>query len=264
MRADEPVHDRLGERRLVALVVAEAPVAEHVDDDGLVELLPVFGRDLGAEHHRLGIVAVDVEDRRLDELGDVGRIGRGARIARIGGEADLVVDDEMQRAAGAVAAQARKPEAFRDDALAGEGRVAVDEQRQHLRALEDVVELVLLGAHLAEHHGIDDLEMRRIGGQRQMHAVAVEFAVRRSAEVVLDVARAFDLVGRGRTALELVEDDAVRLAHHLAQHVEPAAMRHAEADLAQAELAAALDDLLERRDHRLGAVEAEALGSRDT
>ena len=33
MRPDRLVHQRLGERRLVAFVVAEAPVAEHVDDD---------------------------------------------------------------------------------------------------------------------------------------------------------------------------------------------------------------------------------------
>ena len=39
-------------------------------------------------------------------------------------------------------------------------------------------------------------------------------------------------------------------------------MGHAESDLLQAELAAALDDLLERRNHRLRAVEAEALGAR--
>ena len=38
-------------------------------------------------------------------------------------------------------------------------------------------------------------------------------------------------------------------------------MRHAEHDLLHAERAAALDDLLERRDHRLAAVEAEALGA---
>src|SRR5690242_19634157 len=38
-------------------------------------------------------------------------------------------------------------------------------------------------------------------------------------------------------------------------------MRHAERDLLHAERAAALDDLLERRDHRLPAVEAEALGA---
>ena len=38
-------------------------------------------------------------------------------------------------------------------------------------------------------------------------------------------------------------------------------MRHADADFLHAEIAAALDDLLERRDQRLGAVEAEALGA---
>ena len=38
-------------------------------------------------------------------------------------------------------------------------------------------------------------------------------------------------------------------------------MGHAETDFLQAELAAALDDLLERRNHRLAAVEAEALGA---
>ncbi len=47
VRADLLVHQRLGERRLVALVVAEAAVAPHVDDDRLLELLPEFGRDLG-------------------------------------------------------------------------------------------------------------------------------------------------------------------------------------------------------------------------
>ena len=38
-------------------------------------------------------------------------------------------------------------------------------------------------------------------------------------------------------------------------------MRHADDDIAHAERAAALDDLLQRRDHRLAAVEAETLGA---
>ena len=38
-------------------------------------------------------------------------------------------------------------------------------------------------------------------------------------------------------------------------------MGHAEDDVAHAERAAALDDLLERRDQRFAAVEAEALGA---
>src|SRR5438128_6439251 len=53
----------------------------------------------------------------------------------------------------------------------------------------------------------------------------------------------------------------MRLGQDLRQHVEPPAMRHADADVFDAERAAALDDLLERRDHRFGAVEPEALGA---
>ena len=96
-----------------------------------------------------------------------------------------------------MAAQAGQAEAFGDHALAGERRVAGDQQRHHHGAVfARRAVLVLLGARLAEHDRIDDLEMRRIGGQRQMHVVAVELAVRRGAEVILHVARALDFVGR--------------------------------------------------------------------
>ena len=61
--------------------------------------------------------------------------------------------------------------------------------------------------------------------------------------------------------LNLMKQRAVRLAHHLGQHVQPAAMRHAQNDFLYAEIATALDDLLKRRDQRFSAVEAEALGA---
>ena len=120
--------------------------------------------------------------------------------------------------------------------------------------------LILLGAYFAEHDRIDNFEVRRIGGERQVNLVVVELAVRRGAKVVLDVARALDLVWRRRAAFEFVEDRAMRLRHHLRQHVEPTAVGHADDNLADAKRAAALDDLLQRRDHRLAAVETEALG----
>ena len=65
------VHQRLGEAWLVALVVAVAAIAEHVDDDRLVKLLPKFDGNLGGEDDRFRIIAIHVEDRRLDHLGDV-------------------------------------------------------------------------------------------------------------------------------------------------------------------------------------------------
>ncbi len=55
----------------------------------------------------------------------------------------------------------------------------------------------------------------------------------------------------------------VGLAHHGGQHVQPAPVRHADDDFIDAQRAPALDDLLQRRDHGLAAVQAEALGARE-
>ena len=129
-------------------------------------------------------------------------------------------------------AQAGETEAFGDHALARERRIAMDQQRHHGRAIiRRAALLILFCAHLAEHHRIDDLEMRRISGERQVDVVVVERAVARRAEVILHVARAFHVIRRERAALELMEERPVRLAHHLRQHVEAAAMGHAEHDL---------------------------------
>ena len=159
---DEVVHQRLRHRRVVALVVTAAAVAHHVDDDVLVELLAELVGQLGHAHAGLGVVAVDVEDRRLDHPGDVGGVHRGARAARRRREADLVVDDDVDRAAGAVAAQLREVERLGDDALAGEGRVAVHEHGQHGEGLAGEVEPVLLGPHDALEHRVDRLEVRGV------------------------------------------------------------------------------------------------------
>ena len=147
-------------------------------------------------HHRFGIVAIHMEDRRLHHQRDVGAIGRGARIDRRGGEADLVVDDEMDGAAGAEALGARHGETFRHHALAGERGIAVDQQRQHAeRARRCRRSCYCLARALPSTTGSDDFQMRRVGGQRQMHLVAVEFAVGRGAQMVFHVARALTSVG---------------------------------------------------------------------
>src|SRR5690348_5579038 len=60
-----------------------------------------------------------------------------------------------------------------------------------------------------------------------------------------------------------MKDGAVRLGHDLRQNTEAAAMRHADDDVAYPERAAALDDLLQRRDHCLAAIQAKAFGPGD-
>ena len=73
---DELVHQGLGVARVVPLVVAVAPVADHVDDHVLVERLAEAEGQPGRPHAGLGVVAVDVEDRGLHHLGHVGRVDR--------------------------------------------------------------------------------------------------------------------------------------------------------------------------------------------
>ena len=50
--------------------------------------------------------------------------------------------------------------------------------------------------------------------------------------MILDVARAFDVGRVGAAALEFMEQLAIGLAHHIDQHVQAAAMGHAQHDLA--------------------------------
>ncbi len=240
--------------------MAEAAIAPHVDDDVAVEFLAVFDRQLAGEGHGFGIVAIDVQDRRLDALGDIGRVGRGPRELRARGKADLVVDDEMQAAAGIVAAHPGKSEAFPHDALAGKGRIAVDQHGQHLVVPDFIIANRLLRAHLAQHHRIDRFQMRGVGHQAHMHLDLVERTIGAGAEMIFDVARSADLVGGRRTAGEFVEDHAIGFAHHIGEDVQPPAMGHAVDDLAHAVGAAIFDHRFQSGDHAFAAVEAETLG----
>ena len=76
--------------------------------------------------------------------------------------------------------------------------------------------------------------MRRVGGQRQVNLLAVELPVGGRAEMIFDVARPLDFFRRRRRALEFGEDRRERLVHDVGEHVQPAAMRHADDDFLDA------------------------------
>ncbi len=79
--------------------------------------------------------------------------------------------------------------------------------------------------------------------------------------MIFDVARTFHIVGIERAALELVKQRPMRLGHQLGQNVEAPAMGHAQNDVLDAQSAATLDDLFERRDQRFTAVQTKPLGA---
>ena len=83
---------------------------------------------------------------------------------RRGGETDLVVDDDVHGAAGAMPAQTRQTEAFGDDALPRKCRITVQQDRHGLGA-GLVVLLVLFGAHFTQHDRIHGLKVGRVRGE---------------------------------------------------------------------------------------------------
>ena len=119
---------------------------------------------------------------------------RRARILGQRGEADLVVDHDVDRAAGAIAGQLRHVQRLRDDSLAGESGVAVDEQRHHFRALLRVLANSLPRARHAFHDGIDRFEVARIRrrAESSTSSPASSLRVVRVAEVIFHVAIARD------------------------------------------------------------------------
>ena len=82
--ADHLVHQRLRERGLVRFVVTVSPIANEVDEEILVESLPVGDAEPHGVHARFGVVAVDVNDRHLESLRQIARVVRRARVDRIG------------------------------------------------------------------------------------------------------------------------------------------------------------------------------------
>ena len=159
---DLPVHQRLGVGGVVALIVAVLAIADHVDDDVFLEPLPVLEGDLDGADAGVGVVAVDVQNRGLDGPGDVGAIAGGACFVGGGGEADLIINDQMDGAAGGIALEQGEIEGFGDNALAGESGVAVYEDGEHFFA-GDVVHARLFRADDAFDDRIDGLEVGRIG-----------------------------------------------------------------------------------------------------
>ena len=149
----------------------EAAVADEVDHEVVAELRAVGESEPDGGQRRLGIVGVDVHDRHVEALREVARVAGRAALGRIGRVADLVVRDQVQRAARRVALERLQIERLGDDALAGEGRVTVDQHGQRDRRIVDAGAaraVGLLGARATFDDRVGGLEVARVGDDRDV------------------------------------------------------------------------------------------------
>ena len=217
LRLDLLVHRWLGELGLVAFVMAAQAVAVHVNHDIALELLPELHREANGLGDGFGVFAIHVEDRNLQHLADVGRVGAGPGVFRIGREADLVVDDDVDGSARGVALQLAHVERFLDDAFPGERGISMNENHQALEWFTggDAVDL---GPHAAQGDGVDELEMAGVHTERDVNLLlCLGDPLRVVSEVVLDVAPAH--VGLGVEVFELAENLARLLAGDIGEDV---------------------------------------------
>ena len=152
------VHLRLGKIGFVALIVSIAAITDHIDDNIFAELPAVIGSQLKHVHQGLRIFPMDVEDRRHEHFGDIGAIAGRPGIFGKSGIADLVVNHQMQGAAGAVTFQLRHVQGFGHNALSGKSGIPVDQKRQHLVQLLAGCD-VLPGPGESFHHRIHRLQV---------------------------------------------------------------------------------------------------------
>ena len=137
---------------------------------------------------------------------------------RARGKADLVVVDDMNRAAGAVAAKRRKGKGLGNNALSGEGGIAMQQDSHDFLAF-GIPALFLLGPHSADHDRIDNLEMRRVRRKAEMNGLAIKLAVRRHAHVIFHITRSASILRICRIAEKFRNDRAKRLAEDVMQDI---------------------------------------------
>ena len=259
-------HDRLRVRGLVLLVVAEAAVADEVDDDVVAEAAAVGHREPDGRDRGLRVIGVDVNDRRVEALREVGRVPGRPALRRVGGEADLVVGDDVEGPAGRVALERVQVERLGDDPLARERGVAVQQDREREPRVVCPVAGRAVGLICAGHpldDGVDGLEMARIGREGDRDRPGGGLAAPFGAEVVLDVACPALHVGGDDLdrplAFELADDLLVRHADRVREDVEAAAVCHADHGRAAAGGCAGLERLVEHRDQDVEPLERELL-----
>ena len=110
--------------------MSPAPVPDQGDQKILPEVRAVRRGESDRRQARDGIVGIDVHDRYLETFGQVARIERRTAFARAGREAELVVGDDVERPASAIAGQTRQVERLGHDSLARKRRVAMNEHSQ--------------------------------------------------------------------------------------------------------------------------------------
>jgi len=213
--------------------MSQSPVANHIDNYILSKDLPVLSSNFEHSANIIHIVSVHMENGRINGFCDIRAIKAGPGVMRRRRESDLVVGDHVDGSSDGVVVEILHLHGLENDALSSEGRVSVQQDGHDLSAIV-ILLVMLLSTHSAHHDGVDALQMRGVGQDRdvQLPPVGVRLRVRR-AQMVLHVSRRNGgvVLHVGHDSLEFRKDLFQRLLHDVGEHIESSSVRHAHDDV---------------------------------
>ncbi len=252
---DEAVHGGLGKVGLVPLVVAVAAVADDFNHHVGAEGLPVVQGQPRHMSRRLRVLAVDVKNRGRHHFGHVGGVEGRAGIGRKRGKTNLVVDDDVNGAAGPVPLQLGKVEGLGHHPLAREGGIAMNQNREHPLVASSSGG-ILAGTTLPLHHRVHGLQVGGIEGQGEVDGAAgCHLPVTGEPLVVLNVAIPDDADVVGKLRKDVLQG----LAEDVRQDIEPPPVGHPQDEIGDAMLRGPRHHHIQKRDEGLAPLQGKAL-----
>ena len=98
------IHHRLSGQRFICFVMTMTAIGNQINENISLKDRAILHRHTGSKSNRFRIIAVHVNNRRLNHFGDVGtKLGRTGIVRVRGGETNLVIDHNTNRAAHFIA-----------------------------------------------------------------------------------------------------------------------------------------------------------------
>src|SRR5699024_5984757 len=230
------------------------------NEDILAEAATVLGRQLADPDNCFWVITVDVEDRAVKALSQVGGVvGRAGRIWS-GGETNLVVDHNVYGTAGGVATQLRQVDGLLDNAQASERSIAVQHQRNNRVSVVALVQDVLLCASHTNQDWVYCFQVGWVSGQGGLDFAVTEHlqVLTGSTQVALHVSGAPSRAAVQGTD-ELSKQRRQRLGNEVAQDMQTSTVRHTDDNFIAALTRSGVNDGVHQRNQCFSALKREAL-----
>lgn len=158
--SDGLVHHRLGEGRLVLLIMSVSPVADNIDKNILSEFLAIVHSQFDRLVDEFGLIGVHMNNGSLDGLSHTSAVQSSSCFSGSSGKSDLVVSNDVDDSINVVMVEVCHLQTFVDNSLSSYCCVTVNEDSQRFII---IIEGILHCFDVSHDDRIHSFEMGRIG-----------------------------------------------------------------------------------------------------